>query len=168
MVFAPSSSPSTYSSAGTVAVGSIVELQLHYVTGLNLFFSQTLYPSIPIHTTSWNMEQDKTRHTTLAACKWMRLPTCPIRPAQQSIQFTARPDLSGANSEPSSKSSQTTTQPANHSSPMATAKNFTHSVRGDPLKCPARPHIVPSSVTLCRDFLAVPGWLIGERHMIGP
>lgn len=45
--------------------------------------------------------------------------------------------------------------------------SLSHSVRDDPLKWPALLHIVPSSVTLCRDFLAqARSWLIAERHMI--
>lgn len=45
--------------------------------------------------------------------------------------------------------------------------SLAHSVRDDPLKWPALLHIVPSSETLCRDFLAqARSWLIAERHMI--
>jgi hypothetical protein len=45
--------------------------------------------------------------------------------------------------------------------------SLAHSVRDDPLKWPALLHIVPSSETLCRDFLTqARSWLIAERHMI--
>lgn len=115
--------------------------------------------------------------------KWMRLPTCLIRPALEAEEQSIRPALNGQIPKaapaqqfsfviiPPRQQAQTKVlfllfffshyergQPANHSAPMATAKirpsSFAHSARDDPLKWPALLHIVPSSATLCRDVLA--------------
>lgn len=128
--------------------------------------------------------------------KWMRIPTCLIRPPleaeeqsirpalingqlsklhpQQSFSFAISPRSNKHNNQANfflillimSEASQRITAarwPRRKYGPPSLA----HSVRDDPLKWPALLHIVPSSVTLCRDFVAQPrSWLIAERHMI--